>query len=685
MPAIIAGSMMVTSVTASEPGYPEPKDRPVHVREIPIPPQDVGEGAIPTRQSGHQFYDFGPVSADEQHYIEFINRARRDPGAEGKWLQELKDPEVVRAVNFFNSDLNTLLTDNNFGFQTFDVGEPIAPNAKLYAAARSHTLDMFENTYQGHKDDAGLDSGDRIILNDYSWSTFGENVFSTSKGNLYGHAGFQIDWGLGPNGIQNPPGHRVTIHNTAFKEIGISVFHGSKTKLNDGNPRRQDVGPQLVTQVFATSSPNQAFITGVAFYDLNNNQFYDPGEGIPSLRVESLEGTWFTTSATSGGFTIPANGNGNYTLKLSDGFQSRSIGGVTVAGNKNTKADLMIPFSPLSASGPDMLSTLHTLKYSLPPVFGAESYQWRLRKVVSGTLNEGAESDSLPFEADVLQNPVIQTTKASSDGNRSFHLFHNTNPPHEGTLTWERNFKIGPGSSLSFMSRHAVAASSQVARVEIKPVESDTWVTLWSDPGKGQPGDRSFSRQDVSLSDHIGQIVNIRFAYGFIGGSFFPVFGDPDPFGVGWYFDNVNLSDVEEIFPEASGEVSAASAEFPVKPGSVGTYILDVRPQVNEFDLPWGPELRLAGVAQNIEQGGNDPVLEFTGASLLSGNLVALNFLVTGEESPQFALSASASVTGGFTPFAGVFNVNAVGGGAFQIIIPTDNAPEQMFFQVELK
>jgi uncharacterized protein YkwD len=44
-------------------------------------------------------------------------------------------------------------------------------------------------------------------------SALGENVFAFVKSMLHAHAAYAIDWGNGPNGIQDPPGHRNTIMN----------------------------------------------------------------------------------------------------------------------------------------------------------------------------------------------------------------------------------------------------------------------------------------------------------------------------------------------------------------------------------------------------------------------------------------------------------------------------------------
>ena len=71
---------------------------------------------------------------------------------------------------------------------------------------------------------------------------------------LHLHAGFVVDWGVGPGGMQDPRGHRIAIMDAAVREIGISRLVGSNG----------DVGPEVVEQVLATEQGSPTFITGVA-------------------------------------------------------------------------------------------------------------------------------------------------------------------------------------------------------------------------------------------------------------------------------------------------------------------------------------------------------------------------------------------------------------------------------------
>ncbi|MFD0264994.1 CAP domain-containing protein [Streptomyces sp. NPDC127106] len=83
-------------------------------------------------------------------------------------------------------------------------------NAKLTAAAQSHSQDMAAHANMSHTGSDGSDPGQRITRAGYTWSTYGENV-------AYGYstpAAVMEGW-------MNSPGHKRNILDCSFKEIGI--------------------------------------------------------------------------------------------------------------------------------------------------------------------------------------------------------------------------------------------------------------------------------------------------------------------------------------------------------------------------------------------------------------------------------------------------------------------------------
>ena len=303
----------------------------------PAPPITSGSSvqqlspAAPTAQ----LYSIGSPTNEEQYYLELINRARANPTAEGIRLATTTDPNVVSAYNAFG--VNLVLMQSQFAL--IPSAPPLSINATLTTAARAHSQNMLQNNYQGH---SGPDGSLSTRLAGYTsgangWS-IGENVYAYSKSVWYGHAGFEVDWGGGAanGGMQNPPGHRQNIHSTTFREVGIGVVLGS----NGGSG---GVGPQLVTQDFGTVGGLSPFVTGVVYRDLNNNGFYDPGEGVGGVTVTIANVTSYAVTASSGGYSVPVPGSsGTYTVTFNGGGAPTTQKVVSVTNAQNVKADYVV-------------------------------------------------------------------------------------------------------------------------------------------------------------------------------------------------------------------------------------------------------------------------------------------------------------------------------------------------------
>jgi hypothetical protein len=91
---------------------------------------------------------------------------------------------------------------------------------------------------------------------------------------------------------------------SAFKEIGI--------KVENTIPAGKSVGPQIVTHdVGARMSSIDYYITGVIYDDLNNNNFYDVGEGISGVTISTDTGRYYAVTDQSGAYTIPFSSSDN--------------------------------------------------------------------------------------------------------------------------------------------------------------------------------------------------------------------------------------------------------------------------------------------------------------------------------------------------------------------------------------
>ncbi len=304
-------------------------------------------GEWPEAPSNPVLYSIGDPTNEEQFYLELINRARATPAAEGVRLATTTtDQNTLSAYNSFG--VNLILMQSQFA--VILPVPPLSMNATLTTAARAHSQNMLQNNYQGH---SGSDGSLTTRLQAYTagangWS-LGENVYAYSKSVLFGHAGFEVDWGgsAATGGMQSPPGHRQNIHSTGFREVGIGNVVGSNGS----------VGPQLVTQDFGSVGGLLPFVTGVVYRDLNGNGFYDPGEGVGGVTVNVSNASYYAVTSSSGGYSVPVPGSGSYTVTFSGGPVATAQKSVNVVGGQNAKADYVAAASGLQPATLANIST----------------------------------------------------------------------------------------------------------------------------------------------------------------------------------------------------------------------------------------------------------------------------------------------------------------------------------------
>lgn len=603
-------------------------------------------------------YSIGNPTDEEQQYLEYINRARANPTAEGLRLASTTDPEVLSAYAFFGVDTNLMVSQ----FETLSPVPPVALNAKLINAARLHSGNMFTNEYQGHYETNGatiLSPGDRITAAGYtSWYTYGENVFAYSDSVYFGHAGFEVDWGSGPGGMQDPPGHRQSIHNGTFREVGIGIVDGT----------HGPVGPQLVTEDFATTTTDQPFITGVVYYDLNGNGFYDPGEGIGGVTVLVPGSTYFAITASSGGYTVPVTTNGVYDMTFSApnlSYQTTA----NVSNLANVKVDYLPVYVPPTLTGPEPAALNQNNYYVFSPIGGATNYQWELATVAAYTTVAGAENGT--NDVTIVSSPLysVLASDVHASGSYSYHFCH-TNPAPQ-SLTLNADLLLNSNSQVTFAKRLGWATSNQVARVQISTDSGSTWQDLWSQPGTGSSGDPAFVRITNSLAAYAGMTAQIRFIYDYNGGAYFP----QSSTGIGLYLDDIAVANAGQIESPVVNDVPEGTA-FIFSPSNAGNYQLRVRAQLSGRTLPWGPPLQVS--ATNLP-----PVtVAFAGMPIRLGNLFQADFTVTNYRAGTlFRLLQSPSLTGSWAVDPGATVATVVSNSRFRVT--TTNSASQTFYQLQ--
>jgi len=256
----------------------------------------------------------------DQYLIELINRARMNPAAEAARL---------------GIDVNDGLSPGQISKTP---KQPIAFNPALADSAHGHAQWMLDNDVFSHTGAGGSDPGDRMADAGYQFTgnwRWGENI--SWRGTI-GPVEDQVQSIENQNdALFLSPEHRVNILQDDFREIGTAALSG----------QFKQYGALMVAEDFGRTG-DPLFLTEVAYDDLNDNDFYTPGEGRSGITVEAiLQGSdrpalLSDTTGTAGGYEI-AMAPGTYTVTFSGGELAAPVVETVTLGNQNVKLDLIDP------------------------------------------------------------------------------------------------------------------------------------------------------------------------------------------------------------------------------------------------------------------------------------------------------------------------------------------------------
>lgn len=295
----------------------------------------------------HKTADGLHPDGNEQQLMWFMNRARSNPSQEGAWLAATGDPDVEDAIYSWEVDLTVLQNE----FDNYDAKPPAAFDVRLYNAARDHAEALIARDSQDH-------DGQFELIDDYGfyYDQARVVVFSYTLHPLFGHAGFNIDWGPDGGdgtGMQPDRGHRMAIMSVDgdYTNVGYAVVPES-----DSNT---EVGPLVTTGDFCRAIPGYAdhynrFLVGTVWQDANGNDQYDPGEGMGGITVMPDSGTYFATTANSGGYAFPMLSAGTYEVTFSGFGITTAISRTAVVGAESVLIDLK--YSASSADAPQAIT-----------------------------------------------------------------------------------------------------------------------------------------------------------------------------------------------------------------------------------------------------------------------------------------------------------------------------------------
>jgi hypothetical protein len=240
-------------------------------------------------------YDSGNPTPDEQLVLEYINRARANPIAEGQRLgidihEGLQDPSLVGPR------------------------PPLAMNKLLLSIAEAHSRDMYNGNYFSHTDPNGTTAFNRITNVGYDYVRAGEDM-AASTGST---AAELEDFMMVDSGTSGRP-HRVNLLDLInaypcstppcmYYEVGIGYYAGATSN---------SIGSDFITEDFGAAPSPGPFLLGVVYNDVNHNNFYDIGEGIGGVSITPSSGGYYAVSSSSGGYAIPIGTSGTITITAS--------------------------------------------------------------------------------------------------------------------------------------------------------------------------------------------------------------------------------------------------------------------------------------------------------------------------------------------------------------------------------
>ncbi|MFN0127678.1 MAG: CAP domain-containing protein [Verrucomicrobiales bacterium] len=537
-------------------------------------------------------YDFGSPTAEEQMMIEYINRSRVFPAAEAQGYRDAADPAKRPPDQL---DWNLKDAYSSFGvnmavavqrMSALPVVPAVAPNAKLMAVARQHTQWMFSTKTQSHTQPPATSPSDSIVRRvsavGYNYAGLGENVYAYGRDLYYSHAGFEVDWGGPDNGMQSPPAHRLNNHSKDHREIGVGVHIGYSGFT------ASDVGPVVGTVDFGLQRSSPAFVTGVAYYDMNGNQRYDLNEGIGGLRVDVEGASHHAITAPGGGYVVPVPQTASTRAVTLSGLRAAGQASAVIDAGKNVKIDFRPAYVTPVLSGPGGGAAGAVWTSTFPTTPGATAYEVVASPVSPAALEPADGATQLDSYVTPGRYLLLQSSVRVGSSGAAIHLAH---PVLEDQ--WVRLKPIyvpGAAGSVKFDSWLRASSVRQVARLQVSIDDGQSWTDAWTKVGTATGGS-NWAPVTVSLANYAGRLVRLRFNYTLTGNTWLAGLG----VNSGWFLDNISFTGVEQLTAPVTTTVPASGpqATWQHTPSSPGSLVVAARPVISGLSWEYGPSRRI--------------------------------------------------------------------------------------------
>lgn len=234
---------------------------------------------------------------------------------------------------------------------------------------------------------------------------------------------------------------------------------------------------------------------------------------------------------------------------------------------------------PPVVTGPDVLPVGVTGSFGIQAYETAEKGQYRTVALSPIGWTDGADNGEL---YGTLAGSPGYTRIRPIGGDNAFFFAHTSISTE--TFTIKASFLPTASMRVNFASRLGYATDSQKARVQVSTDDGGSWTTVWEQAGSNGPGESNFTAHAADLSAYAGQIIRVRFAYHFPGGSLFN--GTQDSFG--WAVDDISIDGSTANFGAPSAELDPMS--FTYSQGNAATVGFQARAaHFGGYYEAWGP------------------------------------------------------------------------------------------------
>lgn len=350
----------------------------------------------------------------------------------------------------------------------------------------------------------------------------------------------------------------------------------------------------------------------------------------------------------------------DHPVPAADVRYSVTIAGVRISGRPATFNTEVVVFDP-AKPGPDAVDTRPQgpgevevgvpTTFAIPEVPTASGYRWSRAPLTPSVQSWGAED---PAEPVIIRAAEGYETRVQEDGVQGGWCYRLAHPaPSTQTLTLDRTFFAGAGAELRFSKMLGLGTTGQVARAEVWV--GGVWRRVWSEAGDGTgfAPPVSLAPVAVSLAEHAGKTLRVRFVYEAID-SWFP----QTESGCGFYVDDVRVTGAEDVGAEVSEDVVADRLAFAAP--QTGAWLLQAGP------ILFGDYFTGHGSGRRVQAFpvGGIPGLTLSIPKPGTGSELILEFVATGGVTGPFVVETTASVPGaGPWQAAPVSAITDLGGG----------------------